>query len=220
MKITDIKKHLLSSLDSFAKTNEFKVVESKFALTQKSGDFVKQISFEYNSWEDEIHIFPYVQIKSKKIHEICRTHNFHLNFTAFINLFVLKEITKGDYSDDTRWKLQANMKDRFVICDDRSLKIATTEILKLADIGLKYLESNCNIEAIDKMYNSNPFNSTNPNCSGMDTHCIVGIIASRLSKSSKYEQIRNIYDQIILEQDFLPETKDSYTAIKVYLDTI
>lgn len=52
----------------------------------------KIMRVDYNSWGDEIHLFPYVQIKNKMILSICEANGFHLNYTAFINLLLLRKI--------------------------------------------------------------------------------------------------------------------------------
>ena len=48
-------------------------------------------------------------------------------------------------------------------------------MINLVSFGLEYLETNNNVYAIDKMYNTPPLNKQNPNCSGFDTQCIIGL---------------------------------------------
>lgn len=218
MKISTIKKHILTTLEPFAKENGYKVVRSKFILTTTKDNFIKQFAFEYNVQGDEIHIFPYVQLKSLVIHDICEINNFHLNYTAFINLFLLERIDKGTFTEDTRWKLQLQQKDRFVIRNEADLDTVEFKIQDMMSLGLNYLNTNSNMDSINRMYNDNPFDKYNPNCSGMDTHCIIGIISSKLSKNENYDGIKKAYQHIIMTQDFLPETKESFWAILKYLD--
>ena len=98
MKISEIKSELLSTLKPYVSSQGFKVNKTQFCLKRDGENNECQFSFDYNSWGDEIHIFPYVQIRNKKIHSICETCDFHLNYTAFINLLVLKKIYDGTFT--------------------------------------------------------------------------------------------------------------------------
>lgn len=71
MKISEIKSELLSTLKPYVQSQGFKVNKAQFCLKKDDENNECQFSFDYNSWVDEIHIFPYVQIKNKKIHSIC-----------------------------------------------------------------------------------------------------------------------------------------------------
>ena len=74
------------------------------------------------------------------------------------------------------------------------------------------------IKEIDKLYNDDPFNEHNPNCSGRNTHYIIGLISSFLCNHN-YEQIKGIYSELIKKTnedaiadfqtivDFLEKTK-------------
>lgn len=59
MKISEIKNELLTTLSPCV----FKVNKTKFCLKKNDENNESQFSFDYNSWGDEIHLFPYVQIK-------------------------------------------------------------------------------------------------------------------------------------------------------------
>lgn len=217
MKISNIKNHLLQSLSPFALIHGFKVVKSRFCLKHEDETNECQFSFDYNSWGDEIHLFPYVQIKNKAIHHVCEVNGFHLNYTAFINLLLLNKIQHGEYSDDTKWKMQYDRQDRFVILEENDLEIAERKMSELLPIGLDYLEQNSNIYAIDKMYNTPPLGKLNPNCSGLDTQCMIGLIAAKYSKNTNYDEICKYYSDLIHSEDILPETVSKFELIKKYL---
>ena len=67
------------------------------------------------------------------------------------------------------------------------------------------------------MYNINPLYEYNPNCSGMDTHCIIGLIASKLNNNN-YAYIRELYSNTVKCRDFLESTKRSFFSIRDSLD--
>ena len=219
MKIKEIKQSFLSSLTPFAQQNGFKISKTRFCLGNKNERCECQFSFDYSSWVDEVHLFPYAQIKISAIHTICDINDFHLNYTAFINLFVLKKICDGIYTDDTKWKLQYNKQDRFVICNDCDLKSAENEMVKLLPIGLEYLALNNSIPAIDKMYNTPPIGKPNPNCSGLDTQCFLGLISAKLANNPDYKQISKCYSKIMASEDILPDTITKFERIKNFLET-
>ena len=75
MKISEIKNELLTTLSPCVLNHGFKVNKTKFCLKKNDENNESQFSFDYNSWGDEIHLFPYVQIKNKMIHSIKLTTN-------------------------------------------------------------------------------------------------------------------------------------------------
>ena len=220
MEISKIKNHLLCYLTPFASKHGLKVVKSRFCLKREDENNEFQFSFDYNSWGDEIHLFPYVQIKNKIIHHVCKVNGFHLNYTAFINLLILNKIYNGDYTDDTKWEMQYNRQDRFVIFNENNLKNAEQRMEKLLPIGLNYLESYANIYAIDKMYNIPPLDRQNPNCSGLDTQCIIGLISAKISNNVNYDNICEQYSDLIHSNDLLPATVSKFDSIKEYLNKL
>lgn len=220
MKISEIKNELLATLEPHVLSHGFKVNKTQFCLKKNDKNNESQISFDYNFWSDEIHLFPYVQIKNKMVHSICEANGFHLNYTAFINIFLLKTIYDGTYSKDSKWQLQYKRQDRFIIFDKRDLEYSEKEMVKLLPLGLKYLDINNNIYAIDKMYNSPPLNRKNPNCSGLDTQCIIGLISAKLAHNENYELISNYYSQSINSEDILQNTRHKFESIKNFIDSL
>lgn len=89
----------------------------------------------------------------------------------------------------------------------------------MLDNAVNYINTNSCIESIDKMYNTNPLYEYNPNCSGMDTHCIIGLIAAKLNNNN-YSHIRDIYSNKVECCDFLESTKHSFFAIRDFLDVM
>lgn len=177
------------------------------------------ISFEHLSGLDNIQIQPYVEIKIDAIHNICEKHGFNLNYTAFINLFVLESVLNNTYTSDTQWKLQINQKERFSVHSIQDIGKIIEQLIPMLNNAVNYINSNSCIESIDRMYNTDPLYEYNPNCSGMDTHCIIGLIAAKLNKNN-YSHIREIYSNKVECCDFLESTKHSYFAIRDFLDVM
>ena len=59
-----------------------------------------------------------------------------------------------------------------------------------------------------------------PYCSGLDTHCMVGLISAKLSKNADYENIKRMYQRIVKKEDFTIEMKSSFSRIVAYLEQI
>ena len=87
----------------------------------------------------------------------------------------------------------------------------------MLDNAINYINTNSCVESIDKIYNTNPQYEYNPNCSGMDTHCIIGLIASKLNNNN-YTHIRELYSNTMKRRDFLESTKRSFFSIRAFLD--
>lgn len=220
MKISEIKNELLTTLSPCVLNHGFKVNKTKFCLKKNDENNESQFSFDYNSWGDEIHLFPYVQIKNKMIHSICEANGFHLNYTAFINLLLLRKIYDGTYTEDSKWQLQYDRQDRFIIFNKRDLENTEKEMINLVSFGLEYLETNNNVYAIDKMYNTPPLNKHNPNCSGFDTQCIIGLISAKLAHNENYGQICDYYSSSINSEDMLQDTRHKFESIKKFIETL
>lgn len=219
MKLGEVKNELLDRLTPFASTNGFKINKGQFLMNKKTLMGSASISFEHLSGLDNIQIQPYVEIKIDAIHNICEKHGFNLNYTAFINLFVLESVLNNTYTCDTQWKLQINQKERFSVHSIQDIGKIINRLIPMLDNAVNYINSNSCVESIDKMYNTDPLYEYNPNCSGMDTHCIIGLIAAKLNNNN-YSHIREIYSNKVDCCDFLESTKHSYFAIRDFLDVI
>lgn len=140
-----------------------------------------------------------------------------MNYTAFINLLFLEKYEKNKYDENTRWKMQYNQKDRFKIFSLKDIDKAIDKTLNLIyKYGLNYIEKYSNIKSIDNLYNKNPFDY-NPNCSGLNTHSIIGLISAKLSKNINYDNLEEIYSKIVRENDFNEIDKVAFEKIKKYL---
>jgi hypothetical protein len=217
MKLGEVKNELLDRLTPFASTNGFKINKGQFLMNKKTLMGSASISFEHLSGLDNIQIQPYVEIKIDAIHNICEKHGFNLNYTAFINLFVLESVLNNTYTSDTQWKLQINQKERFSVHSIQDIGKIINRLIPMLDNAVNYINSNSCVESIDRMYNTDPLYEYNPNCSGMDTHCIIGLIAAKLNNNN-YSHIREIYSNKVECCDFLESTKHSYFAIRDFLD--
>ena len=219
MKIQDIRKYVFSVLEPFTIANGFKAVKSRFALSKKVGNRTDEIWFSTNSWGFEIHLFPYVSVDFRDITTICNTCGFHLNHSAFINLRLLQEIKSNGFNPDLRWRMQVKKTDRFILSDDEPgyyrLKNGMNSLLPLA---LDFISQHDSIGTIDKLFNMRPIEQYSPYCSGLDTHCMVGLISAKLSQNADYVNIKQIYHRIVEKEDFTDEMKSSFTRLTAYLD--
>lgn len=85
---------------------------------------------------------------------------------------------------------------------------------------MEYLETNNNVYAIDKMYNTPPLNKQNPNCSGFDTQCIIGLISAKLAHNENYGQICDYYSSSINSEDMLQDTRHKFESIMKFIETL
>lgn len=219
MKISDIKNRLFSELEPFAISNGFKAVKSRFALSRKDGNRTDEIWFSTNSWGFEVHLFPYVGLDFRDITAICDTCGFHLNHSAFINLRLLQEIKSNGFNPDLRWQMQVKKTDRFILSDDEpGYYLLENGMNSLLPLALDFLSQHDSIGTIDKLFNMLPIEQYSPYCSGLDTHCMVGLISAKLSNNPQYENIKQMYKRIVKQEDFTDETKSSFSQLTVYLD--
>ena len=217
MKLAEVKNNLLLGFEEFARERKFKIVKKDFEIKKSEKEYTCAFQFDYNYWQDEIHLFPFVAIKINQIHDICKINDYDLNYTTFINLLFLEKYFKNKYNEDTRWKMQYNQKDRFKIFSLKDIDKAVDTILNLIyKYGLNYIEKYSNIKSIDALYNEHP-HAYNPNCSGLNTHCIIGLISAKLSKNINYYKLEEIYSKIVRENDFNEIDKVAFEKIKKYL---
>lgn len=219
MRIREIKQHILIGLEPFATANGFKIYNGKFCLSRKDNNRETGVFFTYNTWGFEAQIFPSVYVDFKEIRSICEKCGFHLNYTAFINLRLLERINRSGFNPDLRWQMQCANEDRFVIVEDETdIDKVVDNISSLMPLALDFISQTADIVLIDHLFNTLPIEIYNPYCSGLDTHCIVGLIAAKLSGNMEYRKIRNIYERIVAKYDFLDDTKASFAQIVKYLD--
>ena len=217
MKLTEVKNNFLLGFEEFAKEQNFKIVKKDFEIKKYEKEYTFAFQFDYNYWQDEIHLFPFATIKINQIHNICKINGYDLNYTAFINLLFLEKYAKNKYDENTRWKMQYNQKDRFKIFSLNDIdKIIDKTLNLIYKYGLNYIEKYSNIKSIDALYNENPL-AYNPNCSGLNTHSIIGLISAKLSKNINYDNLEEIYSKIVRENDFNEIDKVAFEKIKNYL---
>mgnify|MGYP006952769428 FL=1 len=217
MKLAEVKNNFLLGFEEFAKERKFKIVKKDFEIKKSEKEYTCAFQFDYNYWQYEIHLFPIVAIKINQIHDECKINDYDLNYTAFINLLFLEKYLKNKYNEDTRWKMQYNQKDRFKIFSLKDIDKSVSATLNLIyKYGLNYIEKYSNIKSIDALYNENPLDY-NPNCSGLNTHCIIGLISAKLSKNINYDKLEEIYSKIVRENDFNEIDKVAFEKIKKYL---
>ena len=195
MKIQDVKKHIFSTLEPF--------------LT-------------YCSWGFEINIFPYVSVDYGEITTICNDCGFTPNHSAFINLLLLQRIKLQGFNPDLRWKMQVAKTDRFILSDNEydDYNRLDMGLSPLLPIALDFLSQYDSIDSIDRLFNTMPIEQYSPYCSGLDTHCMVGLISAKLSNNADYENVKRMYQRIVKKEDFTNEMKSSFSRVVVYLDKI
>ena len=222
MKIQDVKKNIFSTLEPFASANGFKIRKGRFALSRKAGTRTDEIFFTYCSWGFEVNIFPYVSVDYGEITTICNDCGFHLNHSAFINLLLLQRIKIQGFNPDLRWKMQVATTDRFILSDDEPdyYNQLDMELSTLLPIALDFLSQYDSINSIDQLFNTIPIEQYSPYCSGLDTHCMVGLISAKLSNNTDYENIKLLYQRIVEKEDFTNEMKSSFSRVVAYLEHI
>ncbi len=220
MKLAVVKTELLKRLETFATNNGFKIVKKDFALRKVTDSHTAVISFDHNYWQDEIHLFPYVEIKNHIIHDICNKNDFHLNYTAFLNLFILQKIINKEWTKDTRWQMQYKRKDRFILYSIHDIDSVVQALDELLPLALDYEKKYSSLNAIDTLYNTEPTYEYNPYCSGRDVYCIIGLIAARLVNNPQYSALQMTYSNIVDNEDFLPETKEAFNRIRLFLGNV
>ncbi len=218
MKISVIKKWLLDEIVQLSELKSFKVSYKDFSLTSKNKDRELKFYFTYNSWADEIHLFPIVSIDLFDIIEVAKINNYSFNKTAFMNLFVLKKYLNNEITEDTVWQMQLNDEDRISVTNLDCINKAKSLIESLfVNYGKLYFNEYSSIEKIDEMYNTYPTDEYNPNCSGMNIHCIIGLISAKLSGNKDYTNLSDIYSEIVSKKNFHVHDKDAFFRIRKYL---
>ncbi|HAB40209.1 MAG TPA: hypothetical protein DCE24_00005, partial [Porphyromonadaceae bacterium] len=108
---------------------------------------------------------------------------------AFINLLLLQRIKQRGFNEDLRWKMQVTKTDRFILSDDETDDYNQLDIglSPLLPISLNFLSQYNSINSIDRLFNNPPIEQYNPYCSGLDTHCMIGLISAKLSNNADYE---------------------------------
>ncbi|WP_289698928.1 hypothetical protein, partial [Bacteroides acidifaciens] len=90
----------------------------------------------------------------------------------------------------------------------------------LLPIALDFISQYDRIDSIDRLFNTMPIEQYSPYCSGLDTHCMVGLISAKLSKNADYENIKQMYQRIVKKEDFTSEMKSSFSRVVAYLEQI
>ena len=90
----------------------------------------------------------------------------------------------------------------------------------LLPIALDFLSQYDSINSIDQLFNTIPIEQYSPYCSGLDTHCMVGLISAKLSNNTDYENIKLLYQRIVEKEDFTNEMKSSFSRVVAYLEHI
>lgn len=183
MKINDVRNSILEKLSPFAVNNGFKVIKGRFALERNVSGKKDAIWFTYNSWGDEIHLFPYVSVDFSSIKSICNQCGFSLNYCAFINLLLFRRILTVGFNPDIRWQMQVANEDRIIVTEDSyNPEDVYNQVNNLLEYAIGYFNQIRAISDVDRIYNERPISRYNPNCSGLDTHCFIGLISAWLSK--------------------------------------
>lgn len=212
MNLVQVKTKFFEEFGPFFKQIGFKTNKGDFSANNKDSGQIGSIYFLTYSGPYGPELEPKVCVKNNTIHKICEQNNVYLNYTAFIDLFTLYYIANG--KKPNRYKSE----NRFVIESEEDILFFFKRYKKMLPYALDYIKKYSDIKEIDKLYNDDPFNEHNPNCSGRNTHYIIGLISSFLCNHN-YEQIKGIYSELIKKTnedaiadfqtivDFLEKTK-------------
>ena len=170
----------------------------------------------------EVNVFPYVSVDYGEITTICNDCGFTLNHSAFINLLLLQRIKLQGFNPDLRWNMQVAQTDRFILSDDEpdNYNRLDVELSPLLPIELDFISQYDRIDSIDRLFNTMPIEQYSPYCSGLDTHCMVGLIPAKLSKNADYENIKRMHHRIVKKEDFTSDMKSSFSRVVAYLEQI
>lgn len=243
MKIQEVKNVILEGLKPFAEEIGYKINKGRFGIFSKERNPLTSIDFSYLTWGFEVQLEPYVRVDYKIIHEICEKCGFPLNYCAFINLFLLEEIHKHGWHKGLRNQMGIDQTDRLTITEsefsfeymrkekpdardkiifkegDEWIERCNAIIASLLPYAVDYISQLSNIAGLDRLYNSFPINYYNPNCVGIDYHCMVGLISAKLAHNPQYDKLKDIYTTIVKKQIRVEATRQSFFRLVDYLDT-
>ena len=216
MRIADVKQIVLTELTPFAEEHGLKVKKSVFGVGSKRGQNPKfDIFFLHNTWIDEVHLLPWVNIYFKEIHNICEACGFHLNYTVGINLLLLEEIHKQGWNRNMTHK---QFSAHITLLDGEEWIDNFRETMsRLCPLAMEYVNRYSTIEAVDKLFNQPPFDEYNPNCCSSTHRCFIGLIAAKLVNNPEYDYLKKVYSAIIEPSTWM-EDKIAFARLIKYLD--
>ena len=221
MRIKDVKDEILGGLKDFAKQNGFKIRKGDFKLLKSEKLRDINIHFTYNTWGFAIELFPMVCISFKEVHRICEVNGYDLNYTAFINVLLLKEIVDNGFDYQKKWELQLKRADRISMEDDTlDYSKIVREVLDLMPYAMDFINDIQDYKDLDRVYNTFPIKKDNTFFTMWDTsQSIIGIIAAKLANNPEYDKIVEIYEGWVEPVNNSPEEKVAFYKIKEYLET-
>ena len=116
--------------------------------------------------------------------------------------------------------LRKNAGKRYLEIYQEELSKVVQALDELLPLALDYEKKYSSLNAIDALYNTEPIFEYNPNCSGRDVHCIIGLIAAKLVNNPLYHAIQITYSNIVRNEDFLSETKEAFNRIRLFLENV
>lgn len=208
MKIQEVINSISEGLKPFAEANGFRIDEHRFGIFSEKSDHTSSIDFLCYTSENCAEIYPYVNIEFPVIHDICRQCGFYLNYTAYMNMFVLEIIKAYNYPAhiDTH-------------TDSGWIKKCNKRIGALLPYALNYIRNLGSMESIDRLYNGRPI-TWNPSDTSREAGCIVGLIAARLAHNPRYDEIKDTllsimtHDRLNINEDI----RQSFLRVADYLD--
>lgn len=211
LKLIEVKRLLLESLQPIEDKHGYKITKSKFALIKKEKERTSALDFTENHWFDEVQIMPAICVDIKEINDIWQKFDKYIGHTYHMNLKKLSYWYDNVFWDD----FDPDDKDKYIILNyDNDISNASLDIQNLFEkYGLRYIEEYGTVEGVNKLMNSDPINeATNTkeksakkesawwHCQSFNTQSVVGLIAAKLSDTaSSYNEIADIYTQKINE---------------------
>lgn len=221
MKIKDVKDLVFTALTPFAQELGFTMIDVRhFSLFYPTDDDISiSIEFTYESYENEIELFPWVTIASIDISEICEDCDVDLYDAAYINLLVLEQIKIHGDNEQRINKALKNKGDRIILRDDSEWYYTFTDTMKrLLPLALGYINRFRTLEAIDREYNSLPLKINSPIWPDLRTRCFAGIIAAKLTHNPNYTLLKQQYSDIVTHMNYSKQIQDEFYNIIDFID--
>ena len=233
IKLTEVKRILLESLQPLADKYGYKISKGKFALIKKEKEQISVLQFIENQWDDEVQIMPTVSVTVKEISDIWQ--KFDPNIESDIYNTYWCDLLKLEYwFEDKYWNdFDAYDISRLSIHNYEEIPSIASKIQNLFELyALPYINNFSNVEGVNKLMNSDPENEGSSeyhpkesawwHCPGFHIQSTVGLIAAKLAGDAIwYKKISDIYTQKInkhKEEDTISENAiNRFFEIKKYL---
>lgn len=161
--------------------------------------FIQIFDIIFTKKLEGIYVQPTIRLKSKQIeaiyHRVAKKDPEYFDGTKTLgnDLFKISKFFEKGIQEDT------DEKKSYIIEDENDIAILSKVLIdKFIIFGLRYLEENSSISQIDSLLNMNPREISIHNWLYPLRACIA-IIAAKLNKNPKYEELVKIYSEELKE---------------------